>query len=428
MTKYLVFLAQAHENFRLCELKALADLYNIDVDFSNYSIHSPFLIVDLKSDQEAKLLVQRTILCRSVYELYGIGKDIEELNAQVQQNHPDWSHYKHDSFRFDFQGYLGSRDRQSKVEVIEKFEYMGLKGPIKMKNAKHRFTVLDQYEPVDSHTRAAISKRIFFGRWICDSSRKIIEKYDLKRRRYIGTTSFDAELTLVSCNIAQATQGSLVYDPFVGTGSFLVAASHFGALTVGSDIDVRMLKGKSDKCSIDSNFKQYGTSHLYIDVMAVDFTNNSFRTDLKFDCIVCDPPYGVREGLKVLGSKNPEKIKGKEDVIIDGVLAHLRQNYIPPKKPYQFSSLLDDLLEFSSEHLRPQGRLCFWIPTANEDFEPTDIPHHADLKLIDECVQQFNKWSRRLLVYVRRPPGERGLHVSATEKNEFRAKYFKGFK
>jgi tRNA (guanine10-N2)-methyltransferase len=36
-----------------------------------------------------------------------------------------------------------------------------------------------------------------------------------------------------------------------------------------------------------------------------------------FDAIVCDPPYGVREGLRVLGVRDPEKCpwvipKGKE--------------------------------------------------------------------------------------------------------------------
>ena len=34
----------------------------------------------------------------------------------------------------------------------------------------------------------------------------------------------------------------MVYDPFVGTGSILVAASHFGAVTVGADIDIRVVR------------------------------------------------------------------------------------------------------------------------------------------------------------------------------------------
>ena len=40
----------------------------------------------------------------------------------------------------------------------------------------------------------------------------------------------------------QVKKGDFVYDPFVGTGSILVAASHFGAHTFGADIDVRVVR------------------------------------------------------------------------------------------------------------------------------------------------------------------------------------------
>lgn len=38
-----------------------------------------------------------------------------------------------------------------------------------------------------------------------------------------------------------------MYDPFVGTGSILVAAAHLGAHTIGADIDMRVIRdGKTD--------------------------------------------------------------------------------------------------------------------------------------------------------------------------------------
>jgi tRNA (guanine10-N2)-methyltransferase len=67
----------------------------------------------------------------------------------------------------------------------------------------------------------------------------------LKKRSYLGTTSFDAELSLVSANMARLKQGALMFDPFAGTGSFLVAAAAFGAVTLGGDIDIRVLKGST---------------------------------------------------------------------------------------------------------------------------------------------------------------------------------------
>jgi len=44
----------------------------------------------------------------------------------------------------------------------------------------------------------------------------------------------DAEMAFLMANQGLAAPGKLVYDPFVGTGSILVAAAHFGAMTMVS--------------------------------------------------------------------------------------------------------------------------------------------------------------------------------------------------
>jgi tRNA (guanine10-N2)-methyltransferase len=45
----------------------------------------------------------------------------------------------------------------------------------------------------------------------------------------------------------QVRPHSLVLDPYVGTGSILVAAAARGAYTMGTDIDIRVIKrGKVD--------------------------------------------------------------------------------------------------------------------------------------------------------------------------------------
>jgi tRNA (guanine10-N2)-methyltransferase len=216
-----------------------------------------------------------------------------------------------------------------------------------------------------------------------------------------------------------------MYDPFAGTGSFLVAGGFFGALTIGSDIDGRLIKGKGNN-TIGANFKQYGTSLNFLDVLTMDFTHNALRPGLPIDSIVCDPPYGIREGLKVLGAKNPERFEGKETIEIDGVKAWLKKDYIPTKKPYSLDNLLYDLLEFASERLPIGGRLAFWMPTANDNFVPTIIPQHRNLELKYHLNQEFNKWSRRLLVYINHGDSYNGQdNRAATSLPEFRAKYFR---
>lgn len=55
-----------------------------------------------------------------------------------------------------------------------------------------------------------------------------------------------------------ARPGSLVFDPFCGTGSCLIPAAHFGSLTLGADIDIRVVKYGKRGHTIWSNFEQYG--------------------------------------------------------------------------------------------------------------------------------------------------------------------------
>ncbi|KAK9447959.1 S-adenosyl-L-methionine-dependent methyltransferase [Limtongia smithiae] len=433
MRDYLILFAQTHETFRKLELEALAELEQVSVDMSDHSEESPLLVVSLESEDAAIRLTRRAILVRSVFEVWGCGATLEELHEDMRRRTQDeWPKYKQESFRFDIISFQGSRTSSEQRQIMESFDFLDFQGPIRMRDAKHTFTVVEEYVPIPS---ADLSKshhalaKMWFGRHIADGQRDIIAKYDLKKRHYIGTTSFDAELALVSSNIGLAAPGKLVYDPFAGTGSFLVGAAHFGATVIGSDIDGRQIRGKP-KRNITTNFKQYNISAHLLDTFVCDFTHCPLRPSLLLDAIICDPPYGVREGLKVLGSRNKGRYAdGQPTVLENGDFSHLRADYIPPKKPYHFDALLDDLVVFAAEHLVDRGRLCCWMPTANDKDEETGIPTHPELVLIGNCIQEFNKWSRRLLTYVRTPRGE--LPTAPVERRtyneQFRDKYFRGF-
>ncbi|ONH80009.1 hypothetical protein BON23_1087 [Saccharomyces cerevisiae] len=432
MKKYLLYMVQVHLNFRRAELESLADLYNLSIDFSQYDANSPFFIVELENDQQAKDWIKRSILTRGIYEYWGQGTTLDELHKDIQRQsnfEQDLQlKFKHSTFKFEFECYKGN-SKAKRVEQIETFRYLGFEGKIDMKHPQEVFTVIEEYTPISENVGGKTPTRIYFGRQVQMSNRSAMEKYDLKKRPYKGTTSFEAELSLVSANIAQVKPGTIMYDPFAGTGSFLVAGGHFGSLVIGSDIDGRMIRGKGAQVNISANFKKYGESSQFLDVLTMDFTNNALRNNLVIDTILCDPPYGIRESIKVLGAKDPERFLGKEDVEIDGEKAYLRRDYIPTKKPYALDSLLDDLLQYSSERLPIGGRLAFWMPTANDAKIETIVPMHENLELKYNCVQEFNKWSRRLLVYINRGstfngPSNHGIKRS---KDNFRERYFNNF-
>lgn len=183
-----------------------------------------------------------------------------------------------------------------------------------MKNAELELSIFEEFE-----WSAVTPKKLYLGRFVARSDRDAILKYDLKKRKYISRTSMDAELSLVTANLALAAPGKIIYDPFVGTGSFTVSCAHFGAKTFGSDIDGRSVRGVAKGIDISTNFVQYGTTDRLLDNFISDLTNTPLRNARLFDGIICDPPYGIREGPKTLGYRPG---KPAELVMIDGVPAH----------------------------------------------------------------------------------------------------------
>ena len=501
---YLIRLAQAHESFRRPELEALASLAGIRCEVISYSENSPFCHVrfhDLPDDKSTSSetahaavddvvrdFESRAILSKCIYEIWGQGRDYDELHTDVKaRSRHLWHRFQQVSFKFSVDSYGTTHDPAKQRQIIDSFSYLEFKGRIRMKNPEIEFAVLEEWLPLDFPSRgetagsavgAAIDtvtgttlRKVSLGRKIGGSRRWLREKHDLKKRPYISTTSMDAELALLTANMALASPGKIFLDPFVGTGGFMVAAAELGAVVLGSDIDGRSFRGKGlglDK-GVGANFKKYGLSHLFADCITSDLTNTPFRSPTKtqqstgvrwIDGIICDPPYGVREGLKVLGTRKAAAFPSTDNVsdssetptppavhLIDGVPAHTRPGYIAPKKPYSFSRMLDDILDFAARTLLDGGRLAFWMPSANEnelgEEEVTVIPTHPSLELKHECVQRFNKWSRRLLVYERIPgSGDSELEVemvrrgvaemagtlqTADELNPFRKRYFEAF-
>ena len=188
-----------------------------------------------------------------------------------------------------------------------------------MKGAEQDFCISEDWVLDAPVLGIKAPQQIHLGRLLGTGERDIIGKYDLKKRKYISTTSMDAELALITANITLTAPGRLFYDPFVGTGSFTVACAHFGALAFGSDIDGRSIRGKG-KINLFTNFVQYNLTEVFGDSFVADLTNTPLRQARIFDGIICDPPYGVREGLKVLGNKDPTK--GRHPVFKDGKAHH----------------------------------------------------------------------------------------------------------
>lgn len=383
--------------------------------FVTYTVHrsltklqSPFAVIRFPNSTDpeaaAKALISRSILSSAIYELWGTGPDYPSLHQDVHtRTQRLWPTYAHSSFRFEIDAFQAKHSTTYQRAIIESFAYTNFAGPIVMHNPANQFVVFEHHA-----LNIPTPTQVYLGRLVASSGRKAIATYSLKKRPYIATTSMDAELSLITANLALAAPGKLAYDPFTGTGSFPLACAHFGAAVFGSDIDGRSIRGKGGR-SVQGNFEHYGTAATYLGGFVADLTNSPLKSGggrgRWLDAVLCDPPYGVREGLKVLGST---KVALREVMLLaDGTPAHLSGHYVPPKRPYSFVRMLDDILSFSASVLVDGGRLCMWMPVAGEPAENEEvgeeyaIPKHPALGLVSECTQQFNKWSRRLLTYRR---------------------------
>ena len=122
----------------------------------------------------------------------------------------------------------------------------------------------------------------------------------------------DPQLSFLMTNLACVTNGSLMLDPFCGTGSLMLTAARFGAHVIGTDIDYLTLhartkpsrvncgKKRASDESLKRNFLQMGGKELeskFLGVFVADASNPPFRENLGvlFESIITDPPYGIRE-------------------------------------------------------------------------------------------------------------------------------------
>lgn len=53
--------------------------------------------------------------------------------------------------------------------------------------------------------------------------------------------------------------------------------------------------------------------------------------------------------------------------------------------------MLEDILAFAADTLVDNGRLSFWMPTANDEEQEIPTPLHPCLEIVAVCVQPFNK-------------------------------------
>lgn len=141
-TEYLFVFAQAHDEFRIPELRSISELHGFSIGFGRYNngggeaelavaTRRPFMVLMLESEEHARALGQRCVLVKSVYELYAHGTSYTVLHAANELARPRWARFVPDtSFRFSVAAYNHRIRAAHQRAVIEDFAYMGFLGRI----------------------------------------------------------------------------------------------------------------------------------------------------------------------------------------------------------------------------------------------------------------------------------------------------------
>ena len=445
--KFLIHFAGTYASFRIPEFESVLRVLNlhnvVHYDLQECSDAVPFMVVDLPGEVEARQLASRAILIKAIYRYWGHAPSLERLLEECKNEFLERGEEVRDlRWRFEWTSFGHQQEKAADVLVplIARFtDAMAIRGPVDLKRPEIIFHYIDCYiKSADGKSR--VLDRVYYGTHLCDGPRKLIDKYSLKRRTFVSTTSMDPELSLITANQALCRPGTLVLDPFCGTGSFLLTCAEFGSYCVGSDLDGRQIRAKTKwmqqqgrvSDGLESLAREYGLEDRILGAFVSDFKVGLWRELPRgsgyderneiFDAIVSDPPYGVRAGAKKIASA-PCQVKPSTAKI-------------PLMTAYDLEEMFIDMVNFAARHLKPGGRLVTWFPTVTEEFVVEDVPRHPYLDLVANSVQEFGKWERRLITMEKKSREEltklsftQGVQAKAAPAHaQFRVKYFEGFK
>ncbi|ETE65965.1 tRNA guanosine-2'-O-methyltransferase TRM11-like protein, partial [Ophiophagus hannah] len=358
-------------------------------------LKSPFWILDLPSEEIARRLMKRTVCAKSIFELWGHGKSVEELHSSLK-NYPveKMAPYLQSNFTYKIIVHAFNKTL-TQPEKIQRIDFLPFKGRVDLNNPDHTFWFLEDHGIyLGNSTEQPIS--LYFGRWIANGQRELIESYSVKKRHFIGNTSMHSGLAFIMANHGKVKPNNIVFDPFVGTGGLLIASAHFGAYVCGTDIDYNIAK----------LVERIKSGEDLMKISEPTFASTVWRnTTLTYLFLMHQNPYGGRE-------------------------CNLTQSL------QTLSDIIFDLLKFAAKYLVLGGRLVYWLPVYKPEYTEEIIPQHPCLKLVSNCEQTLSNHTSRYLITMEKvkefEEDDYNSHILDSQylqykcHDSFREKYFCG--
>lgn len=328
------------------------------------------------------------------------------------------------TFQFKFDSFGRKIGNTARQKLLRAVAYLDIKSRVDMASPDNVFYFIEDHGKPPSPDKQPHA--VYFGRHFGASQRgALINKFDIKTRKLIANTTMDPELSLIMSNMGKARPGTLTLDPFVGSGSMLFTSAFYGSMVVGTDINKSLLHGvgktsrakaankfRSSEENLAATMEQYQLSHRFLGVLIADQSCPVWRMKPSgvFDSIITDPPYGIREGAKHAAS-----------------VADPNVHFNVMQDQYQRNDVFDDLLDFAAQMLVLYGRLVYWLPVIQKEYDDAQVPTHPCLRLIANTEQSLSgRLARRLITMEKAQAWDPSLGGASTEKplQGFRDKVF----
>ncbi|MCS7120818.1 MAG: TRM11 family methyltransferase [Nitrososphaerota archaeon] len=273
---YDFFFLVSGENLTLpcAEIKAI--LASEGVKFHVLEERPQILRISADKESIEKVKLRSAMLKVCGLELYNCGADINAIISCA--NETDFARFisEKETFAVRIIRIEGSARQISRTYLEGRIGEIILK---KVEGAK-----VDLTAPQKIFFGILASDRFIFGLKLADVKPKSFEERCPKRRLFTHATTMPPKLARCMVNLAQPRPGSLILDPFCGTGSILIEAGLIGCQVLGFDVKRYMVRG----CG--KNLTSFGIKPNGLcvsDARLIPLRNETV------DCIVTDPPYGT---------------------------------------------------------------------------------------------------------------------------------------
>ncbi|KAL8446014.1 hypothetical protein Emag_004866 [Eimeria magna] len=291
-----------YNGFRIEELEALATLEGVEPASLWDGCKRPpseseeqFVFVNIPTEDFCFKVMQRSLLIKAFVDVWAEGETYEEVVKELQIHKIElirkWVNSER-TWAFKFGAFGKSLSSEVQKQKMSFFAPL-FKGDEKV-DLSHPDTTLTVAEQWTHQKHVEAPVRIYFGRQIVHKSKDLPFwwRYRLPVRPVLGPTSLDCELAFVMCNQGLVEANHVVLDPFVGTGGLLIAAAHYGDSMPEENVHDEHRRAAYLR-------RRLAGGKPWV------------------DCIMTDPPYGIRAGARQSGHtkrcKRNEQTRSNEE-------------------------------------------------------------------------------------------------------------------